>query len=150
MAQCILTRTEDTIPYTINTIPSTRTSKHPRNYTEYMRWTLALTPPVLFRMEPHPGSLQLEMWFSPDFSVGEALSLGLSSAWQSGLLRVGLARHRWCVYWPPKVAGTGSIFRGCDSEPKKSRCKAKPKNQEQLEAGCLLLFVHASTLLLTS
>ena len=49
----------------------------------------------------------------------------LSSAWHSEdssvhyPLRMGLARRRWCVYWPPKVARTGSIFRGCESEPKK-------------------------------
>ena len=34
-------------------------------------------------------------------------------------LRMRLARRRWCVYWPPKVAWTGSIFRGYESEPKK-------------------------------
>ena len=59
--------------------------------------------------------LSFETCFSPVLSVGEAFFLALSSAWQSGCssvhypLRVGLARHRWCVPWPPKIAGTGSI-----------------------------------------
>ena len=66
-------------------------------------------------------------WFSPFFPAAKAFFRALSSAWHSEdpsvhySLRMGLARRRWCVYWPPKVAGTGSIFRGCESEPKKSR-----------------------------
>ena len=64
-------------------------------------------------------------WFSPFFSAAKALFGALSSAWHSEdpsvhyTLRMGLVRRRWCLYWPPKVAGTGSIFRGCESEPKK-------------------------------
>lgn len=59
------------------------------------------------------------------FSAAKAFFRALSSAWHSEdpsvhyPLRMGLARRRWCVYWPPNVAGTGSIFRGCESEPKK-------------------------------
>lgn len=27
-----------------------------------------------------------------------------------------ITRYGWCVYLPPKVAGIGSIYRGCESE----------------------------------
>ena len=58
------------------------------------------------------------------FSAVKEFFRALSFAWHSEdpsvhyPLRMGLARRRWCVYGPPKVAGTGSIFRGCESEPK--------------------------------
>ena len=64
-------------------------------------------------------------WFSPFFFAAKSFFRALSSAWRSEdpsvhyPLRMGLARRRWCVYWPPTVAGTGSIFRGGESEPTK-------------------------------
>ena len=58
------------------------------------------------------------------FSAAKAFFRALSSAWHSEdpsvhyPLRMGLARRRWCVYWPPKVAGTGSIFRAASPNQK--------------------------------
>ena len=84
MHNVFLTHTEDTVLHTVNIIP--RSTKHPPKLTERMKWTLALTPPVLFPVEPHPGGEACMyiyydfLWYGSVFSRSEAYFLMLSCA----------------------------------------------------------------------